>query len=529
MTRLPPPVPRHLLLACSVLVPVIAAGAARAQGAPSDPRLAALARLEGQAASLQAQTDALRAEIAALRASMGVPDGAVAAVPLPASRSGPAAPAAPAPDSPDGEEAPTRLTVRGQFQLDATGYRQDRPAGPDLRRADSASAADLNSGTNLRRARLGVEGQLDSAWRYGVVAEFGGTGVESPILNAAFIEHGGWRPVAGGPELRVRIGAWAPPTGLEDATSSTDALFIERAAAADLVRGLAGADGRSGIGVTAVGRRWTAAATLTGGTVGGSGEFDEQTGYITRLAVLAHQGSGSGLVLGLTATGLLDVADTDPSVASRQTIRLRERPESRVDGTRLVDTGAIAADGLRTIGLEAGGWAGRLYWAGELFRIDVDRSGSGADPQFGGWYLQGAWTLTGETRRWNPGTGGIGGIRPRTPFDPAAGSWGALEIAARHSVIDLDSDPGAPGSAAVAGVTVRGGVQTVTSLGLNWYPGDAIRISAVQQWIGIDRLDPENGEVAGTGLFGGLPSVPGNGAQIGQDIRAFTIRTQLTF
>ncbi len=512
---------------------------------------ARLDALEARAARLEAEAAAVAGEIAALRSEAAATwPVAAPASPAPVQTAAVQPPAAPAPAEARPASPPpppavvvsagrptftsadgtSRLSVRGLFQLDAASTSQDRAATPDLRRGDAANASDFNSGTNIRRARLGVEGQLAPDWTYGLTLEFGGTGVETPELNQAFVEYGGLRPVAGGPPLRIRVGAWATATGLEDATSNTEALFHERAAVADLVRGMAGGDARSGIGLFMNGRRWAANAVLTGGVVGASGQFDEQTGLLLRASTLAYDGgTGGGLVLGISYTAILEPADTDPGSADQRRVRLRERPELRVDGLRLVDTGSIPASGAAAVGLEAAGWFGPLYLASEYFQIDVDRTGAGIDPGFSGWYLQGAWTLTGETRRWNAASGGIGGIRPARAFDPAAGSWGAFEVAARTSLLDLDFEPGAPGTAAIPGVSVRGGQQTVTSLGLNWYPTTTVRFTLARQWVEVERLDPENGEVAGTTLFGGAPSVPGNGAQIGQSTDSWLLRTQVSF
>jgi phosphate-selective porin OprO/OprP len=422
-----------------------------------------------------------------------------------------------------------RVAVRGLFQYDVADYAQDDPAVPDNRRADAANAGDLNSGGNFRRARIGVEGTVFRDWNYALTYEMGGSGSESAQLNQAYVEYAGWKPWETAAAVRFRIGAWATPAGLEDAANNTESLFLERAAAAELVRSIAGGDGRTGAGVFANGDRWYWSGVLTGAVVGNSGEFDEQTGYLARAAFLPWRGSNYGLHAGVNITGVIDPADTDASPADQQRLRLRERPELRNDGARFVDTGAISADGLTAYGLELGGFWNNVYVAGEVFQLDLARAGPGSDPEFGGWYLQGAWTLTGENRRWNASSGGFQGIRPAAPFNPAEGHWGAWEIAARYSVLDLNFHEGALGGAALANDTVRGGEQTVTTLGLNWYVNNTVRFLLNYQWAEVDRLDPENGVVANTTVFGGAPSVAGNGAQIGQDFEAVSLRTQVAF
>jgi hypothetical protein len=53
-----------------------------------------------------------------------------------------------------------------------------------------------------------------------------------------------------------------------------------------------------------------------------------------------------------------------------------------------------------------------------------------------------------------------------------------------------------------------------------------VRFLLDYQWVSIDRLDPENGVIAGTTIFGGAPSVLGDGAQIGQDYQVVSLRSQ---
>ena len=49
------------------------------------------------------------------------------------------------------------------------------------------------------------------------------------------------------------------------------------------------------------------------------------------------------------------------------------------------------------------------------------------------WGVTGSYVLTGEATSER-------GVRPRSPFDPAAGTWGAVQVAARYAEISLDPD-----------------------------------------------------------------------------------------
>ena len=151
------------------------------------------------------------------------------------------------------------------------------------------------------------------------------------------MEYAGWKPFGLEEPVRLRIGAWATPSGLEDATSNTEGLFLERAAIAELVRGFATGDGRTGVGGTARGARWYASAVLTGKVVGvpATAELDQQSGFATRIAFNPIHGADYDVHIGANIQGILNPADTTagadidpggaPAGASR-TARRRHAP-----------------------------------------------------------------------------------------------------------------------------------------------------------------------------------------------------------
>ncbi len=391
-----------------------------------------------------------------------------------------------------------KFALRAVGQFDATAYDEHSSA---------PGASDLNSGTNIRRARLSVEGTFGKDWNYNLTGEFGGSGTEAAQLNQAFIEYAGWKPFGPDTLVRLRIGGWPTPTGLEDATPYAEALFLERAAVAETVRNLAGGDGRSGVGALVNGDRWYASAVLTGAVVGATAEFDEQKGYLARFAFNPLGDKTWGLHLGANTQGVLSPADPGAGAANTTILRLRERPELRVDGTRLVDTGAISADGATAYGLELGGFYRNFQVSAEAFQVEVDRIGA-FDPSFGGWYVQGAWTLTGESRVWTSTSGGFKGVKPSKAFD-GKGGLGAWELAARYSVLDLNDRAGAFGAATPVG-GIRGGEQKIATFGLDWYPNAVFRFQAQYQQVEVDRLSAA-------------------GAQVGEDVDTLSLRSQFAF
>ena len=116
------------------------------------------------------------------------------------------------------------------------------------------------------------------------------------------------------------------------------------------------------------------------------------------------------------------------------------------------------------LGLESAFNVGQFNFTSEYLRVGVDRDNGSEDVSFSGYYSQVSYFLTGEHRTWNRKTGTLGRIKPLENFfivqdcDGACQrGWGAWEIAARYSYVDLtDND-------------IIGGEGESFTFGLNWY------------------------------------------------------------
>ena len=182
------------------------------------------------------------------------------------------------------------------------------------------------------------------------------------------------------------------------------------------------------------------------------------------------------------------------------------RPELRIDEKGfVVDTGRIGhIDSYHYTALELAGVYGRWSFQGELQRLGIDRDegpdGSAyPDLSFNGYYVLGSYFLTGESRNYYQRLGSFWRVKPHREFDPwGSGGWGAFEIAARVSRIDLDDEVGD----FVGGV--RGGVSDNLSLALNWYFNPYVRLSVNYVHAKVNNLDEhgvqEGGTVDGVGM-----------------------------
>lgn len=422
---------------------------------------------------------------------------------------------------------------RAVVQLDMADHREDDegPLDSDFRRGsvggagnrETNAARDFSDGAYFRRARLGIEGMIARDFNYRLMLELGGSGTEGPTrINDAWIAYTGFAP------FTLQLGAFSPPANMDDGTSVDSSVFIERASPAELSRALGGADGRIGFGIRGSGQRWMSALTLTSRTVSDAEVFDSQFAAVARLGGLVARGSDYNVHAGLSGTWVFEPADQSSDAnGARNPIRFRDRPEIRVDSTRLIDTGSIDADAAYVAGLELGANWKNFYLQGENFWFGIERPDGSAlsNPSFGGYYLQGSWLITGESRRYDPAAGAFQAPRPFVPFT-AYGGLGAWELALRYSHTDLNYREGFSGLMPLED-GVRGGEQDIWTLGLSWYINPSVRLLFNYLRIDVDRLNPAS--LANPLPFGPAPATPPIGVQIGQDLDIFAIRSQFSF
>lgn len=478
------------------------------------------ARLEAQAKLLEAQ----QAQLEALTQQLGQSKVSTQEVPKVAFNNN-----RPTITAADGRSS---IAVRANVQLDGAMYGES-PAGPlatDFRRGsvgnvpnrENTAARDFSDGFYFRRARFGIEGTIARDFNYRLLLELGGSGTEGPTrINDAWIAYTGFAP------FTFQLGAFSPPANMDDGTSPEDLPFLERATASELSRALGGADGRIGIAVKANGTRWMSSLALTTRTVNDAEVYDVQAAAVARAGFLIATSSDYNLHVGASGTYVFSPADQGQGTTPRHPLRFRDRPEIRVDSVRLVDTGNIDADGASVYGVEFGGNWKSFYLQGEHFWYDVARRGSATvpDPDFTGYYLQGSWMLTRESRRYNATTGSFQNPRPMVPFS-SNGGFGAWELAARYSRMNLNFNEGLEGAATTPD-SVRGGDQQIWTLGVNWFPNPNVKVMLNYLLIDVDRLNPAG--PANTQPFGPAPNTPPIGVQVGQDLDVFALRTQFSF
>jgi phosphate-selective porin OprO/OprP len=363
------------------------------------------------------------------------------------------------------------FTASPILRLDADAgsyFGQDAPGG-------------YRSGVNLRRGRLGVRGTVLQDFSYNFTWDFGGaTPNDYSNLFEAQVAYTGLDGAT------IRAGAFTPQHLPEYAASSLDLLFMERASITSIASSLASGDTRLAVGIEgngaigSGGARWNASGYVTGG-VASTPNDDRQRGVAGRAVVLALAHPDLQLQLGVDFAAQLHPG-TNPGPAA---VRLRDYPELRVDSRRLLDSGSIPADHAMAVGPELAGRLGPLYFEALWQRVEIDAT-NGGDRSFEGWYIQGAYPLIGPARERNQDDGTW--ERPATEgwINPSANNWGALELAARYSTVDLRDG-------------TRGSNQSIWTVGLNWYLSRQLRLAAQYQ-NGTTNLFTSNRDFQAVGL-----------------------------
>jgi phosphate-selective porin OprO/OprP len=355
------------------------------------------------------------------------------------------------------EAASKRFTVRpfGRLHLEAATFDQDAD--------NKLTVGDVNNGLNIRRARLGVEGEGFDSYFYRLDVDFvtfDASTKSRPTIFDAYLDTT-QLPVIG----NLRIGHFREPFSLERLDSSNDLPFLERSTAVNTLAPF------RNVGVMAF--DWNSSETMTWAV----GVFDEdtnefgednfdRTGIATtgRATFLPWSTEDNSQLIHVGASySYRRLGTTERRFSQRPEIFLKEGGTSTPP---FVDTGTgaklIQIDSYHVAGLEACLVHGPLSVQGEyLFLAGEQQSGESLFLQ--GAYLEAMYWLTGEHRNYDRKHGIFTGVAPNAPFlsrDATTGrrsGRGAFEATARVSWIDLDHR------------SITGGELTELTLGLNWY------------------------------------------------------------
>ncbi|TDI66450.1 MAG: hypothetical protein E2O89_01155 [Alphaproteobacteria bacterium] len=353
--------------------------------------------------------------------------------------------------------APEISSADGDFKFKVRGRLYADYGTMDGHTFGDPSPDPYNHGTELRTARLGVEGQIFGHTKYRFEADFAG-GTDDVEVKDAYLQ---WdlSPAS------LTIGQFKTPNSLEEQTSSRFTSFMERAAFTDSF-GLAR---QVGIGVGFKGDNWTLKAGGFGENLHAETDFEE--GW-----TVAARGTFAPIAVGNKAVHLgASVrwrwrSEDDPSTD------YGVRPLIHMASEKFVGLKGLPVDQDLFWGVEAAGVWGPVSIQGEYAMLNVDfehsTGGLGAflpgqnfdrtDPDFAGWYIGGSVFLTGESRTYKADKGAFDRIEVKSPVND--GGMGAWQLALRYDSLDLNDD----------GVNL--GEQDALVVGINWYFNNYTRL-----------------------------------------------------
>jgi phosphate-selective porin OprO/OprP len=336
-----------------------------------------------------------------------------------------------------------KMKVRGRLETDYNSVDQDtkRTGFPDV------------NGTELRRARIGVEGVLWYDWKYVLEVDFAN---DVTRVKDAYLQYGGVK-IADNP-LIFRVGNFKTFNTFEDETSDRFVDTMERASFINAWE----IDRQIGAAVMYYSEHFGLAGGIFGERAGGVADAplfpgftgDEDLTFAARafVAPINRETNGVPQVLHFGASvRTREAGDDQPYFQYGNNARGTDLHLANAPSV----TGRIG-DEDTFWGLEAAGLWGPLALQGEYGQLDVDLPGGpfirsnppGAgllttasnplfgvpDPTFTGWYLEGSWFFGGHKTYEDDGRWG----RPKinNPMFHGSGGWGGLQLVGKYDVLE---------------------------------------------------------------------------------------------
>lgn len=364
------------------------------------------------------------------------------------------------------------VVLSGMFHLDAGYYDQSR--------TNRAVLGDIEDGLGFRRARVAAKGKVTEHTSY--VMEF-----DFAQAQARFVDV--WMEFEQTPLGKLRIGRYRQPFGMSEWTSIREAPFLERPLQFAL-----GPFRQTGMMLydTAMDESFTWAVSGYRYLSDNYGNVYADTGgygMASRVSgLLVDQGDEHLVHLGV-GYSYNDPGRDEVQYATSNEFFVGQNPAIGPGGLNnlpivavppFLNTGLMPTDHTNLFNLEGAISRGNWLVQGEARWAAVEHL-DGTSNTFPGAYAHVRYMLTGETIPYHRGRGVFGRVQPRHPLNLSQGYWGAWEIAARGSYLDLNGD----------NLSGPGRRLADTTVGLNWYANAFTRFQF--NWIHAELDDPDRG------------------------------------
>ncbi len=358
------------------------------------------------------------------------------------------------------------------------------------------TANELNSGMNIRRARLGVEGTFYKVWDYKFEYDFSrGNGTVGSGITDAFVR------LNHTDALSYKLGSFKEPFSLEEAASNRYLTFIERHMSVN-----AFVDNpntyKTGIGANYAVQRWQTGIAFQTEPIGswssastsvnangnqnrnnGSGDTGWQgigrvsgRPWMEDDTKFMHVGISAGHTEVNTQYRADGTMVGEGQIGGGGGMSFFAFPGTNVDRTNILNTGNLSTGALNDPNRRqvtsydrygAEGWFvyGPFSAQAEYLRTNIN--GVGYDGEhLTGYYGFISYFLTGESKSYHVRNGAANRLKPRKPFHWDGSGLGAWEIAAGYDYIDMNSG------------AIKGGEMDMFRFGLNWYPHSNVKFQS---------------------------------------------------
>ena len=295
----------------------------------------------------------------------------------------------------------TNVKVGGRIMYDISAWGED----------------DLSSiGSEFRRARLFSSGNIEQNVKYKFQLDFSGGEV---IFKDVWMELTKL-PIKG----NLRVGHFKEPFRLEVLTSSKYITFMERGLTAALSR-----ERNSGLmyhTIIAEKISFQSGVFATADNVGNDKNIGRAINVTSRISYLAINTDNEKLHLGISGSLRNSGNLTEYNISSRHGNHL---------GTKFLIYESNQKD-VRLLAYELSYVNGPLSVQGEYVQSDIENTESDSNLDLiSSYYGQVSYFLTGESRSYKSSLSGFSRVKPNNNY--GENGWGALEIAARFSAIEV--------------------------------------------------------------------------------------------
>ncbi|MBI4546123.1 MAG: hypothetical protein HY703_13065 [Gemmatimonadetes bacterium] len=296
----------------------------------------------------------------------------------------------------------------------------------------------------VRRARVFATGVLEDKFGYMVMPRWD---------NGVATLHFAWLESSHSPYASLRIGQFKEPLSLEGLHSDQYWDFVERSLIVSTQLPL------EDLGILLYGKFWRQRIEYGLGWFNGRGknltDNNDDKDVAARIVLTPWKHARARLLRNLNLGVSYSRGENEESLGGS---RFRTGA-----GTTFWTFGAgtVQSDDRTRLGFDLEWIFGPASIKTEYLEQDwggLARASVREDLTIDGWYVLGSYLLTGDEKRRNKP------VVPKAKFDPAKGTWGAWEVAARYEEFRADQD--------VISSGIATGTNKVTgwSVGINWYP-----------------------------------------------------------